>query len=175
MYRKGEGGRMAFLDQFCDVIQNGDLLDEGDDPNDMSFMPSACAKHKAPRNDIGIQEKPKKGNKHDLSKGYKTKIGKRLPERTGRGFNHQFASDNIEGSPLCVSKQKNKKNSTVDDEDIIIPTEIEREFMKGNRVYYIALDKGYEKSTKMVTYCRGRKGKITIKDKKFPNNMMFHY
>ena len=54
-------GERHFVDQFCDVIQNGDLLDEGDDPNDMAFMTSARAKHKALRNDIGIQEKPKKG------------------------------------------------------------------------------------------------------------------
>ena len=27
----------------------------------------------------------------------------------------------------------------------------------------------------MVIYCRGCKGKITIEDKKFPNNMVFHY
>ena len=33
-----------FVDQFCDVIQNGELLDEGDDPNDMAFMPSVHAK-----------------------------------------------------------------------------------------------------------------------------------
>ena len=138
-----------FVDQFCDVIQNGDLLDEGDDPNDMAFMPSVCAKHKAPRNDIGIQEKLKKGIKRNVSKQYKSKIGKKLPERTGRGFNHQFASDNIEGSGLGASTKKNKKNCSVDDEDIIVPTEIEKEFMKENRVYYIVLDKGYEKSPKM--------------------------
>ena len=133
----------CFIDQFCDVIQNSDLLDEHYDSNDMSFMPSACAKHKTPRSDIGIQEKPNKGNKCHLSKGYKTKIEKRLPERTGRGFNYWFASNNTEGSALGISKQKKKKNSTVDDEDIIVPTEIEREFMKGNRVYYIILDKGW--------------------------------
>ena len=165
----------CFIDQFCDVIQNGDLLDEGDDPNDMAFMPSARAKHKALRNDIGIQEKLKKGIKQNVSKEYKSKIGKKLPERTGRGFNRRFASDNIEGSALGVSTKKNKKSCSIDDEDIIVPTEIEKEFMKGNRVYYIVLDKGYEKSPKTVTYCRGCEGKITIEDKKFPNNMVFHY
>ena len=130
-----------FRSQFCDVIQNGDLLDEGDDPNDMAFMPSACAKHKAPRNDIGIQEKRKKGIKRNLSKEYKLKIGKKLPERRGRGFNHRFASDNIEGSGLGGNTKKNKKNCSVDDVDIMVPTEIEKDFMKGNRVYYIVLDK----------------------------------
>ena len=133
-----------FVDQFCDVIQNGDLLDEGDDPNDMVFMPSVHAKHKALRNDIGIQEKPKKGIKHNLSKEYKSEIGKKLPERTGRGFNRRFASNNIEGSRLGGSMQKNKKNCGVDYADIMVPTEIEKDFMKGNRVYYIVLDKGYE-------------------------------
>ena len=57
----------------------------------------------------------------------------------------------------------------------MVPIEIEKEFMKGNKVYYIVLDKGYEKSPKMVTYCRGCEGKITIEDKKFPNNMVFRY
>ena len=149
----------CFVDQFCDVIQNGDLLDEGDDPNDMAFMPSACSKHKTPRNDIGIQEKLNKGIKCNLSKEYKSKFGKKLPERTGRAFNHWFASDNIEGSGFGASMKKNKKNYSVDDEDIMVPTEIEKEFMKGNRVYYIVLDKGYEKSPKMVTYCQGAKGR----------------
>ena len=50
-----------FVDQFCDVIQNGDLLEEREDPNDLDFMPSSRSKHRAPRNmDVGIQEKPKK-------------------------------------------------------------------------------------------------------------------
>ena len=49
------------LTNFCDVIQNGDLLEEREDPNDLDFMPSSRAKHRAPRNmDVGIQEKPKK-------------------------------------------------------------------------------------------------------------------
>ena len=86
-------------------------------------------------------------------------MAKELPERKGRGFNHLFASDNIEGSGLGASTKKNKKNCSIDDEDIMVPTEIEKEFMKGNRVYYIVLDKGYEKSPKMVTYCRGAKGR----------------
>ena len=52
-----------FVDQFCDLKENGNLLEEMEDPNDLAFMPSARAKHKAPAHDIGIQEKPKKGSK----------------------------------------------------------------------------------------------------------------
>ena len=73
----------CFVDQFCDVIQNGDLLDDGGDPNDMAFMPSARAKHKALRNDIGIQEKLKKGIKCNVSKEYKLKIGKNYLREQG--------------------------------------------------------------------------------------------
>ena len=50
-----------FVDQFCDLIENGNLLEEMEDPNDLAFMPSARAKHKAPAHDISIQEKPNKG------------------------------------------------------------------------------------------------------------------
>ena len=99
----------------------------------------------------------------------------KLPERTGRCFNRRFSYNNTQGCALGVIKKKNKKYAPIDDEDIIVPTEIEKEFMKGNRVYYIVPDKGYEKSPKMVTYCRGCEGKITIEDKKFPNNMVFHF
>ena len=43
------------------MIQNGDLLEEREDPSDIDFMPSSRAKHRAPHNmDVGIQEKPKK-------------------------------------------------------------------------------------------------------------------
>ena len=61
-----------FVNQFCDLIENGNLLEEMEDPNDLAFMPSARAKHKAPAHDIGIQEKPNKGKK--VPKG-----GKKLP------------------------------------------------------------------------------------------------
>ena len=58
---------------------------------------------------------------------------------------------------------------------MIVSIEIEWEFMKAIRVYYIVLDKGYEKSTKMVTYCHRRERKITLENKRFPNNMVFYY
>ena len=56
-------------------VKNGNLLEEMEDPNDLAFMPSARAKHKAPAHDIGIQEKPNKGKK--VPKGGKG--GKKLP------------------------------------------------------------------------------------------------
>ena len=55
------------------------------------------------------------------------------------------------------------------------PHDIETEFMKANRVYYVVLQEGYQNSTKMVTYCRGCKGPIRIADKKFLHNMVFKY
>ena len=69
-----------FVDQFCDLIENGDILEEREDPEELSFMPSSRAKHKAPVYDIGIQEKPNK-------KKLVPKETKKLPERTGRGQN----------------------------------------------------------------------------------------
>ena len=93
-----------FVEQFCDVIENGDLLEERDNPDDMGFMPSGRAKHKAPLYDIGIQEKPK-------SKKKGTKGGKKLPERLGRGFNPKFASDDEAESsvPRNMDKKKGKR------------------------------------------------------------------
>ena len=75
-----------FVDQFCNLIENGNLLEEMEDPNDLAFMPSARAKHKAPAHDIGIQEKPKKGSKVP-------KRGKKLPNRSGRGFNPRYTEE----------------------------------------------------------------------------------
>ena len=45
--------------------------------------------------------------------------------------------------------------------------------MKANRVYYIVLKQGQEKSTKQIVKCRGCDRAITLDDKKFPNNMVF--
>ena len=92
-----------FVDQFCDVIENGDLLGERHNPEQVTFMPSSRAKHKAPRNDIGIQEKPKK------SKAPKQVTSKKLPDRSGRGFNPKFAVDAIEGTASV--RQKGRKSS----------------------------------------------------------------
>ena len=90
-----------FIEQFCDVIENGDLLEEGNNPDDLGFMPSACAKHKAPVYDIGIQEKPK-------SKKTGSKRGKKLPDRLGRGFNPKFASDDNDASLVDEKMDKRK-------------------------------------------------------------------
>ena len=40
--------KRRFVDQFCDVILHGDLLEEIEDPNEKDFMPSVRAKHRAP-------------------------------------------------------------------------------------------------------------------------------
>ena len=70
-----------FVDQFCEVILHGDLLDEVKDQNAKDFMPSVRAKHKAPKNmNIGIQEHPPK-------KSNTKRVGKKMPDRIGKGFN----------------------------------------------------------------------------------------
>ena len=57
----------------------------------------------------------------------------------------------------------------------MVPEETERDFIKANHVYYVVLNLHYEKSDKLITYCRGCNGKITLQDKKFPYNMVFWY
>ena len=52
-----------FVDQFCDLIENGNLLEEMKDPNDLAFMPSARAKHKAPAHDNWYSSEAKQGKK----------------------------------------------------------------------------------------------------------------
>ena len=77
---------------------------------------------------------------------------------------------------MCGRRAGNLLNKPDEDgENFLVPDDLEREFMQANRVYYIVLDQGYEKSEKMVTYCRGCDGAITLDDKKFPNNMVFKY
>ena len=67
------------------MIQNGDLLEECEDPNEFDFMPSSRAKHRAPRNmDVGIQEKLKE------KPAVSTTRKKSLPDRTGRGYNPHY-------------------------------------------------------------------------------------
>ena len=66
------------MEQFCDVIENGDLLEEHDNPDDVGFMPSSQEKHKAQLYDIGIQEKPNSKKKTGVTKG-----GKKMPNRLG--------------------------------------------------------------------------------------------
>ena len=47
--------------------------------------------------------------------------------------------------------------------------------MKANRVFYVVLSKGLEKSEKQITYCCRCGGKIKQHEKRFPNNMVFRY
>ena len=164
-----------FVDQFCDVIETSDLLDEQKYPEERSFMPSARAKHKAPKYDIGIQEKiPKK--KRATKSIQPHNEGKKLPARHGRGFNPRFPTHGKQHSNnIAPQNRNNARNSDPNSDDFLVPENVEHEFMKANRVYYIVLNERYEKSTKMVTYCRGCEGPITLEDKRFPNNMVFHY
>ena len=103
-----------FVEQFCDVIENGDILEERDNPDEMSFMPSSRAKHKAPLYDIGIQEKPKSRKKTGMTKGGKGV--KKLPDRSGRGFNPKFVSDDDDDDntpPINPSKMRYQSKSKI--------------------------------------------------------------
>ena len=175
-----------FVDQFCDLIENGNLLDEMEDPDDLAFMPLARAKHKAPAHDIGIQEKPKKKKKV-------LKRGKKLPNHTGRGYNPRYTKEDPRPTQAKPCTQKRQNVRSMDDADshgrgynpcyteedadteVMVPEETIHDFIKANRVYYVVLNPRYEKSDKLITYCRGCNGKITLEDKKFPYNMVFRY
>ena len=49
----------------------------------------------------------------------------------------------------------------------MVPDDIEHDFVKANRVYYVVLSPCLEKSDKLITSCRGCNGKITLEEKKF--------
>ena len=109
-----------FVDQFCEVVLHGDLLDEVEDPNAKDFMPSVQTKHKAPRNmNIGIQECP--------------------PNLHYNGGIQQHKNN----QPVCQEEN----------DEIVVPDNVEKEFMKANQVYYIVLKararKKYKKNSKM--------------------------
>ena len=128
------------------------MLDEVEDPNAKAFMPSVCAKHKAPKNmNIGIQE-------HPPNKPNTKRIGKKMPDRIGKGFNPRYNTR--------VDKERNNEQirQQVNDE-ILVPENIEKEFMKANCVYYIVLKQRQEKSTKQIVKCQGCDRAITLDDK----------
>ena len=151
-----------FVDKFCEVILHGDLLDEVKDPNAKDFMPSLHAKHKAPKNmNIGIQEHPPK-------KSNTKRVRKKMPDRIGKGFNPRYNTG--------VEKERNNEQICQHvNNEMLVPENIEKEFMKANRVYYIVLKQEQEKSTKQIVKCQGCDRAITLDDKKFPNNMVFHF
>ena len=154
-----------FVDQFCDVILHGDLLEEMEDPNEKDFMPSVCAKHRAPRNmDIGIQEHPTKKKQQDKQ----NKWGKELPNRVGKGFNPCYNNYLKQTRTSHINRQN-------ENDYVIVPEAVEKEFMKANKIYYVVLKKGQETSTKQIVKCQGCDRAITLDDKRFPNNMVFKF
>ena len=157
-----------FVDQFCDLIENGNLLEEMEDPNDLAFMPSARAKHKAPAHDISNQEKPKKGKK--VPKG-----GKKLPNCSSQGFNPHYTEETPRPTQTQSLKKKDAREIDNPDTHIMVPDDINCDFVKANHVYYVVLSPHLKKSDKLITSCRGCNGKITLEEKKFPHNMVFQY
>ena len=156
----------CFVDQFCDLIENGNLLEEMEDPNDLAFMPLARAKHKAPAHDKGIQEKPNKGKK--VPKG-----GKKLPNHSSQGFNPCYTEETTWTTQTKSQKKKDVIDIDNPDTEVMVPDDIEHDFVKANHVYYVVLSPCLEKSDKLITSCRGCNGKITLEEKRFPHNMVF--
>ena len=143
-----------YVDQVIDVILHGDLLEEREKEGENTFVPSVKAKHKAPCDlSVGIQEQPKKVQER-----------KKNPDRPGRGLNPRY---NINmHAPLSPPPKININN---------VPENKEKEFVRASHVFYVKLSKQLQKSDKMVTYCHGCEGPISIQDKKFPRDMVFHF
>ena len=89
--------------------------------------------------DKGPEERPKKKTGNEGAK--------KLPPRPGRGSNPRYDSGN--------SKCEGKQNEIPKDVSHDVPKEKEQELVKANRVFYVVLSKGLEKSEKQITYCCG--------------------
>ena len=175
---------------------NGDLLDERDDEETPDFVPSKGAKHRPPKNLKKVpQERPKKQTRSKknnppvnptmidsesdkalsdtedsdkcLPKGRTS--DKTLPQREGRGFNPCYGG----ARNFAKKKRLPSKKNEVNNNDI--PKDIEEEFLKANRVFYVVLSPRYKKSEKQITYCCGCGGRIKLHEKRFPNNLVFRY
>ena len=100
-----------YVDQVCDLILNGDILDERDDEEEYDFVPSKSAKHRPPKNLKKVpQERP--NNKVKVKSPNVPNVNvthcpkpvtlqppsyhhnpKKLPPREGRGTNPRYAGD----------------------------------------------------------------------------------
>ena len=114
--------------------------------------------------DISIQERLTQKKQQDSE----NKWGKELPNRVGKGFNPQYNNYSKE----TRSSDSNRQN---ENDYVIVPEVVEKEFMKANRIYYVVLKKGQETSTKQIVKCRGCDRVITLDDKRVPNNMVFKF
>ena len=61
-------------------------------------------------------------------------------------------------------------NPQSDEETIMVPDDIEKEFMKANQVQYIVLG-----ANNQISRCQGCDGEITKREKEKPKNMVFLY
>ena len=114
--------------------------------------------------DIGIQERLIQKKQQDSE----NKWGKELPDRVGKGFNPCYNNYSKE----TRSSDSNRQN---ENDYVIVPEVVEKEFMKANRIYYVVLKKGQETSTKQIVKCQGCDRAITLDDKRFLNNMVFKF
>ena len=110
------------------------------------------------------------------AKKYK-KEGKKLPNHSGQGYNPCFTDEPLWPTQAKPKIQKRQNGREIDnaDTDVMVPDDIEHDFVKANHVYYVILSPRLEKSDKLITSCRGCNGKITLEEKKFLHNMVFRY
>ena len=147
---KAEEGR--FVDEICEVILHGNLEDERIENAPKPFIPSVKSKHRAPRNlKEGIQEKEK------VPKVPPRKI----PKQKGRGQNPRYSGQAKRngGASIGIDPRINPN---------MVPEDVEEQFMKGNRVYYIVL-----KPQNRISKCLGCDAQISPQEKHFPRNLAF--
>ena len=107
-------------------------------------------------------------NVQDVVKTKRHEPLKKLPNRQGRGVNPRYSKTNNQ-------KKKDKQAEDNMDIPIHVPKEKEDQFVKENHVFYVVLSEKLEMSNKQITFCCGCRGKIKSHEKRFPNNMVFHY
>ena len=177
-----------YVNQVCDLIPNGDFLDDRDDEEEYDFIPLKSAKHRPPKNlkkvpqerptkkvkakspmlpNVNVTHHPKQSQPANVQPPSPPQNPKKLSPREGRGTNPQYTGKNN------VAQKRRPKRQQIGNDDISVETE--NEFVKANRVFYIVLTPGLEQSLKQVTYCCGCTGKIKLHGKRFPNNMVFRY
>ena len=93
---------------------------------------------------------------------------KKLSDREGCEVNPQYGNGN-----RVKFRKKNVTNTFIIPDEI--PKEKEAKFVRANHIFYVVLTPGLEVSEKLITFCCGCGGKIKLHEKKFPNNMVFHY
>ena len=119
--RENESER-KFVKQIDDVLFSGNLANEARKQFQRPFTPSIRAKHRAPRNVLN----PQQGKYADEQDDDVIIIEqpRKNPQRPGRGKNARYSQNPVNINPRSE-----------DDYHQMVPDEMEKKFLKANRVY----------------------------------------